>query len=96
MSMHGARVFLFTEMFRFLLVVLIHVTKNKNKSKKQKTKPPKQTQKTSAQTVIYDKKRAAEKGVSCLFNAGQSFSGEDDLPTSSGRAFSDRRKKACG
>lgn len=50
---HGARVFLFTEMFSFLLVVLIHVTKNK--SKKQK-KNPKQTQKTSAQTVIYDKK----------------------------------------
>lgn len=68
-----------------------------NKKQKQKTKKKPQTnpKNIGANSYIWQK-RAAEKGVSCLFNAGQSFSGEDDLLTSSGRAFSDRRKKACG
>lgn len=38
---HGARVFLFTEMFSFLLVVLIHVTKNKSKKQKKPQTNPK-------------------------------------------------------
>lgn len=80
-------------MFSFLLVVLIHVTKTRAKNKKN----PKQTQKTSAQTVIYDKKGLLRKVWAVSLTLGRVFRERMICrhPVG-GLSLTGGRKQACG